>query len=149
MLRDNFNELVKRLLSERGLRTEIETNGSVFIGELCGMLTENERKNLSFTLDCKLPSSGMEKFMLAENYDYLRENDSVKFVCGDKNDLLKAIEIINEHELNNKCQTVFSPVFGKIEPKKIVEFIIDNKLYSSRFQLQLHKFIWNPDMRGV
>ena len=42
-----------------------------------------------------------------------------------------------------------SPVFGSIEPAKIVDFMVENKLNDVNLQLQLHKFIWDPNMRGV
>lgn len=149
LFREDFDVLLHSLFKIRDLRVEIETNGSVFIGDICKELNEKERENLSFMLDYKLPSSGMEKYMLTENYDFLRETDSVKFVCGGKPDLERALEIIRRFSLSDKCVTFFSPVFGQIEPKEIVEFIIENNLYSSRFQLQLHKFVWDPDMKGV
>ena len=101
------------------------------------------------TADYKLPSSGMEKYMLTENFSYLTLRDSVKFVVGDMRDLARAEEIINEYGLTEKCRVYFSPVFGKIKPVEIAEFMKKRRLNDVRLQLQLHKIIWEPDMRGV
>ncbi|MBQ5418201.1 MAG: putative 7-carboxy-7-deazaguanine synthase QueE [Oscillospiraceae bacterium] len=148
LLRVGISELCAALMREDGLRTEIETNGSVSIAELAE-LRKSGKGELSFTLDYKLPSSGMEKYMLTDNYRYLEKTDSVKFVCGSRDDLKRAAEIIAEYSLDKRCSTIFSPVFGRIEPKDIVDFMIENELMDSRFQLQIHKFVWAPEMRGV
>ena len=51
--------------------------------------------------------------------------------------------------MTSRPAVYFSPVFGKIEPKKIVEYLIDKQLYNCRVQIQMHKVIWEPDKRGV
>jgi len=132
------------LLGISGVEVEIETNGSVSLEEINSL-----KPRPSVTADYKLPSSGMEKYMLTENFSYLTLQDAVKFVVGDKCDLLRAEEIINGYELINRCRVYFSPVFGTIKPVEIVEFMKERKLNGVRLQLQLHKIIWNPDMRGV
>lgn len=91
----------------------------------------------------------MEKFMLTENYDIIDGRDTVKFVVSSEDDLKKAKEIIEKYKLVEKCPVYFSPVFGKIEPSEIVDFMIKNKMNGINMQLQLHKFIWDPDKRGV
>lgn len=148
VLRDGFDGLCRLLLKENDLRTEIETNGSVDLRSLAELRKGSEDR-LSFTMDYKLPSSGMEGKMLVSNFELLTVTDSVKFVCGSYDDLTRAKEIIENYGLYGKCQTIFGAVFGKIRPDEIVRFILDNKLNKSRFQLQLHKFIWEPDKRGV
>lgn len=132
------------MLVRQGNRVEIETNGSTSI------------KNLSvqecrpvFTLDYKLPVSGMEQNMLTDNYKYLNKEDTVKFVAGSNCDLERTAEIIEKYGLVKKCHVYISPVFGMIEPAEIVGFMAEKKLNGVRLQLQLHKFIWNPDERGV
>jgi len=117
----------------------IETNGAVDIQDI--------NENALITMDYKCPSSGMEDKMLLDNFDYLNSTDVLKFVVGSQEDLLKAKEIIEKY--NIECEIFFSPVFGDIEPKEIVKFIIDNKMQNVRMQLQIHKFIWNPLKRGV
>ena len=92
----------------------------------------------------------MEGFMLMENYDELREYDTVKFVVSDRKDLDRAREVIEKYKLiDRKVAAYLSPVFGKIEPSEIVEYMIEHQLNGVTHQLQQHKFIWDPDKRGV
>lgn len=145
VLREGFDKLCELLSKQENLRTEIETNGSA---DLC-YIAAQRGENIVFTMDYKLPSSGMEQHMNTDNFKYIAERDCVKFVCGGREDLDRAYEIINEYGLSERCSTIFGPVFGRIEPAEIVDFILEKKLMSSRVQLQLHKFIWEPDKRGV
>ncbi|MCI9010417.1 MAG: putative 7-carboxy-7-deazaguanine synthase QueE [Clostridia bacterium] len=132
------------LLGETGAEVEIETNGSVPLKDFVSLSPRP-----AVTADYKLPSSGMEKYMLTENFSYLTLHDAVKFVVGDRYDLARAEEVINKYGLINGCRVYFSPVFGKIKPAEIAEFLKERKLNGVRLQLQLHKIIWEPDMRGV
>ena len=140
------DELLKRLGKLENIRVEIETNGSVditpFIIDGCD--------NVSFTLDYKTGVSGMEKFMCPDNYKNVRSTDTVKFVVGSKDDLERTKEIIKEYDLESSgCGIYISPCFGKIEPKDMVDYLVENKLNDVNIQLQLHKYIWDPDKRGV
>ena len=143
LLHKEAKELIKRL-SQKGLDVEIETNGSIDISEYAAM-----EKPPSFTFDYKLPSSGQEEYMLTSNYKYLSFKDTVKFVCADVNDLKVAKRVTEEFKLTEKCRVYLSPVFGEIDPADMVGFMIDNKMNGVRLQLQLHKFIWSPDVKGV
>ncbi|MBQ7641418.1 MAG: putative 7-carboxy-7-deazaguanine synthase QueE [Acholeplasmatales bacterium] len=141
LIQEDIDILIKRLV-ELGYRVEIETNGSVDIKKYL-----NDK--ISFTLDYKLPTSLMEKFMLTDNYDYVTKKDSIKFVCGDLNDLIKAKEIMIKYNLINKTNCLISPVFNQINLEDIVNFLIDNNLNDVRLCLQIHKIIWDPNKRGV
>ncbi len=143
LLQETISRLTDLLICQ-GNRVEIETNGSIPISELASVPNRPV-----FTMDYKLPSSGMEKFMCTENFRFLSEHDTVKFVSGSVTDLERAAEIIQKYSLCEKCHVYFSPVFGKIAPSEIVDFMIQNKINTVRLQLQLHKFIWEPDKRGV
>ncbi|MBR1561989.1 MAG: putative 7-carboxy-7-deazaguanine synthase QueE [Ruminococcus sp.] len=143
LLQKDIKTLIEMLVSN-GHRVEIETNGAHPID----VLAASECRPV-FTLDYKLPSSGMERFMLTDNYKYLDTNDAVKFVSGDINDLEAARTVIERYRLTEKCKVYISPVFGKIEPEQIIDYLIDNKMNGVRLQLQLHKYIWDPDRRGV
>lgn len=143
LLQENIYDLI-RLLMEQGNSVEIETNGSISVAEL----SKQEYRPI-FTLDYKLPDSNMENTMLTDNYSYLVKSDVVKFVAGSKSDLEKAVQIINKFDLTEKCHVYISPVFDRINPSEIVDFMVENRLNDVRLQLQLHKFIWNPDERGV
>lgn len=131
-------------VSETGAEVEIETNGSADIS-VCDGISPRP----TVTMDYKLPSSGMEGHMRHQNFSLLQSTDTVKFVAGSNDDLERALEIIRQYDLTSRCRIFFSPVFGKIEPADIVDFILKNKLNGVNFQLQLHKFIWDPDKRGV
>ena len=143
LLQADIAHLIK-LPGEAGAEVEIETNGSVPLKNIVSLAPRP-----AVTADYKLPSSGMEKYMLTENFSYLTLQDAVKFVVGDMCDLARAEEIINGYGLKEKCRIYFSPVFGKIKPVEITEFMKERKLNGVRLQLQLHKIIWEPDMRGV
>ncbi len=143
LLQADIAHLIK-LLGEAGAEVEIETNGSVPLKNIVSLAPRP-----AVTADYKLPSSGMEKYMLTENFSYLTLQDAVKFVVGDMCDLARAEEIINGYGLKEKCRIYFSPVFGKIKPVEITEFMKERKLNGVRLQLQLHKIIWKPEERGV
>ena len=100
-----------------------------------------------FTVDYKLPSSRMERHMFTDNIPLLKEWDTLKFVCGSRQDLYRVAEVIEEYK--PLCTVLLSPVFGRIEPAEIVEFMKEKRLGKARLQLQLHKLIWSPDERGV
>lgn len=142
LLQEDIKELLIKL-SEKNYNVEIETNGSINIKPLASI------KNVSFTLDYKLPTSLMEKFMDIDNYKYISKNDSVKFVCGSNLDLEKMKEIINKYNLIEKTNCLVSPVFNSIKLEDIVKFMIDNNLNGLKYCLQIHKFIWDPNKRGV
>lgn len=143
LLQDELYSLIEALMKQRN-SVEIETNGSISIEKFCGKIYRP-----LFTLDYKLPCSGMESAMIMKNYDLLEKNDTVKFVCGGIRDLEKAAGIIGKYDLVNKCHVYLSPVFGMIEAADMVDFMEKNKMNGVRLQLQLHKFIWDPEKRGV
>ncbi len=132
------------LLMEMGCRVEIETNGSI---ALDGLAASEHRP--VFTMDYKLPSSGMEEFMCMENFRLLDCHDTVKFVSGSMEDLERAADIIQTYKLTERCHVYISPVFGEIDPADIVAFMEERRMNGVRLQLQLHKFIWEPSRRGV
>ena len=141
LLQKDIRKLIYLLL-QAGLRVEIETNGAVRLSEFC------EERPI-FTMDYKLPSSGCEEHMIAENMELLEINDTVKFVCGSQEDLVKALEVIQTYDLTSRCHVYFSPVFGSIEPVQMVEFMLEHQLNDVRLQIQMHKVIWDPNERGV
>ena len=143
LLQNEIEVLIDRLIMQ-GNRVEIETNGSVSLEKFALM-----KNRAVFTMDYKLPSSNMEKYMCLENFEFLNEHDTVKFVSGSIEDLEKAEMIIQKYSLIEKCHVYISPVFGRINPADIVDFMIKRNLNGVRLQLQLHKFIWEPDRRGV
>ena len=144
LLRDNIENLLRILSSDKSLFVEIETNGSVDLAPY-----RDISENVSFTLDYKLPGSGMESKMNMDNYEELSKVDTVKFVVSDVTDLDKARQIILDYKLTEKCNVYLSPVFGRIEPVEIVNYMIEHKMNKINMQLQMHKIIWDPEMKGV
>ena len=145
MIQKGIAELLELLSEDKNLRTEIETNGAVPLEEYYGKMPDN----ISFTVDYKCPGSGMEKAMHLQNFEKIRNCDTVKFVVSDRADLEKMCEVISEYGLTEKCTVYVSAVFGRIEPREIVDYMIENKLNDVRLQLQIHKYVWDPQARGV
>jgi 7-carboxy-7-deazaguanine synthase len=143
LLDGEVKDLIEYIVKDRSLFLEIETNGSIDLN-----LFRVDAKNLSFTVDYKGPSSEMEEFMFIKNFETISELDTIKFVVGDYNDLLKAKEIIEKYDLMNRCSLYFSSVYKKIDLDEIVEFMKEFKLNGVRLQLQMHKFIWG-NKQGV
>lgn len=128
------------ILCDEGYEVLIETGGSLPI--------KNIDERVKIIMDLKCPSSGMAHKNLYENINYLKPEDEIKFVIGSRGDYEWTKNIISEYKLNNKCEILFSVVFGKIEPVKLVNWILEENL-NVRFQLQMHKFIWEPETKGV
>lgn len=122
--------------------TRIETNGKENIQGF---------PHAVFTLDYKLPSSGMEDFMLAENFYFLRDRkhplDEIKFVIRNKVDFKRALDIVSHFQLY-ETTLLFSPVFGEQDPTELAEWLKEAKLSNSRLSLQIHKILWG-NKRGV
>ncbi|MCF8267626.1 MAG: radical SAM protein [Ignavibacteriales bacterium] len=127
-------------LCDEGFEVLLETGGSLPIDEV------DERVNI--ILDMKCPTSGMIKKNLYQNLDLLKKTDEVKFVIGSREDYDWAKNLINEFNLTQKCSILFSVVFGKLKPIELTEWIISDNL-RVRFQLQMHKYIWDPAKKGV
>jgi 7-carboxy-7-deazaguanine synthase len=100
-------------------------------------------------VDLKTPGSGEVERNLWSNMEHLTKLDEVKCVIGSGEDYEWSREKIQQFGLTNRCHAVlFSPIFGRIDPRQIVEWILADNL-DVRFQLQMHKFIWTPTQRGV
>lgn len=144
LLQDGIGELLEKLSQDETLSVEIETNGSVDIREYQSM-----KNPPIFTMDYKLGASGQSAFMNCANFERLLKKDTVKFVVGSEEDLEQAREIMKKYGLIGKCGVYLSPVFGSIEPVRLVDFLLKYRLNEVNVQLQLHKFIWDPSERGV
>ena len=100
-------------------------------------------------MDLKTPGSGEVNKNLWSNVAHLTPRDEVKFVMGSREDYEWSRDKMQHYDLASRCHAVlFSPIFGRIDPRQIVEWILADKL-NVRFQLQIHKFIWSPTQRGV
>ena len=100
-------------------------------------------------MDLKTPGSGECARNRLSNIEHLTQRDEVKFVIGSREDYEWSREKVERYNLPDRCHAVlFSPIFGRIDPREIVEWILADNL-RVRFQLQMHKFIWTPAQRGV
>lgn len=130
-------------LTYNGYEVNVETNGSIDLEPW----KDSVRRNGFFTMDWKSVSSGASKSMLPSNLEVLNNQDVLKFVVGTKEDLDQMKSVLNMYRPT--AQAYVSPVFGKIEGKDIVQYLLDNRLYDVKVQVQLHKYFWNPSERGV
>jgi len=128
-------------LCDKDYTVVLETNGHLEIAEV-------DRRVVK-VMDLKCPGSGMEKFNNYRNLEALEQKDEIKFVILDRNDYEWAKAKIKEFDLNKKVGTIlFSPVWGKLEPKYLSEWILKDAL-PVRLNLQIHKYIWGPETKGV
>lgn len=151
MATEGIMDLLEAILSETDMRIEVETSGAV---DLRPFLTHfQEESRLRFTVDYKLDSSGMLPQMVTGHYSQLRPTDVIKYVIGSEKDLFQALTHVASLNIGSgKLEgptPIFSPVFGQIEAKRLVEAVLLEKLNRVKVQLQLHKYIWDPCQQGV
>lgn len=140
LLQKEVPGLASRLLTE-GWRVLIETSGERFIGELPRPVVK--------IMDIKCPGSGEAEKLCIENLAELERKDQIKFVILDEPDYQYAREFMARHELRQRVdEIIFSPVFGRLSPRTLAEWILRDGL-EVRLGMQLHKFIWDPEARGV
>lgn len=148
LIHNGVYELLEELIKE-GFDVNVETNGTVDISKF---FMDSTTGSLFFTVDYKTPYSKEEPKMCMDNfYKNVGSCDVVKFVCGSEEDLNRMLEVVTEMEkrLYVMPHIFVSPVFGAIEAHKLVDFIKEHNLQSVRVQLQLHKYIYDPELRGV
>jgi 7-carboxy-7-deazaguanine synthase len=140
LLQEEVVPLSARLLEE-GYRVLVETSGERFIGALPGPVLK--------IVDVKCPGSGESGTFCFQNLEALEPKDQLKFVILDERDYDYARDFMARHELAGRVgEVIFSPVFGRLPPRQLAEWILRDGL-EVRLGLQLHKFIWEPDARGV
>jgi len=128
-------------LIDRGLEVLLETNGHVDARGVPERVTR--------IIDVKTPGSGMAEGDYLMNLSSLRANDQIKFVLTGRKDYDWAKRILAAHpELARVSAILFSPAFEALPPRDLAEWIIADRL-PVRFQLQLHKYVWGPQERGV
>lgn len=127
-------------LGDRGLTVLLETSGAFDIRPV--------DPRVHVVMDVKCPSSGMTDRMRWENLAHLKPTDELKFVVGDREDYEFTRRVIAEHALAGRSELLVSTVFGAVDRREVVEWILEDRL-PVRFQLQMHKHIWPSDARGV
>ena len=140
LLQKDIYPLIDCLLEQR-FRVLVETSGERDVSTLPEPVVR--------ILDVKCPASGEGGTFRMENLDHLRPHDQLKFVLADRGDYDWARRFLAEHPVQERVEAIlFSPVFGQLEPRLLATWILEEGL-PVRLGMQLHKFIWGPDARGV
>lgn len=138
--------VLARELLDLGHTVLVETSGAVDVAPL------DPRAHK--IMDLKCPGSGELEKNLWSNLDHLTERDEVKFVVKDRTDYEWTRDVIQEQGLAERVRSgalnalLISPVWDKMDFRTLAEWILEDRL-PVRMQLQLHKFIWDPEERGV
>jgi len=139
LIQDETGSLLHSL-ADKGYRVLLETNGSCDISDI--------DQRVSVILDMKTPSSGMSDKMLTLNLTSVAMKDDVKFVISDRADYEWSVSMLRDHSLHKRTNVLFSPSFNTLHPSELALWIVTDKL-PVRFNLQLHKYIFGPERRGV
>lgn len=139
LLQEETPDLAAALLQE-GIKVLVETNGSMDVSVLPPGVVR--------IMDIKCPSSGQTGEMRWDNLWKLTLEDEVKFVVADRHDYEWARGIIRERFSVLKISVLMSTVFGELPPRNLVAWMLEDKV-PARFQVQLHKYVWPHDRRGV
>jgi len=121
-------------LCELGYQVSIETSGALDIAAI--------DKRVMIVMDLKTPSSNEAHRNLMTNLEHLKPQDQIKFVVGSREDYDWSRETINTYKLHETCEVLFSTSFEVLSPQTLAEWILEDKL-PVRFQLQLHKYLWD------
>jgi 7-carboxy-7-deazaguanine synthase len=130
-------------LCDRHQQVLLETGGFISV--------ERVDPRVYTIIDIKAPSSGVSGQNCLDNISIaLRSPHRFEFkaVLASREDYLWTKSFISRHALAGNCTVIFGPVFGELQPRLLAEWILEDRL-AVRMQLQLHKFIWPPEMRGV
>jgi 7-carboxy-7-deazaguanine synthase len=140
LLQKEVYPLMQRLLDE-GRTVMLETGGHLSV--------EAVPEAVVRVIDVKCPGSGESEKNHWPNLEHLRPTDEIKFLIKDRADYEFARDVVSKHELIDRCAAVhFSPVHGILDAKQLAAWVLEDRL-RVRVQLQLHKFIWSPETRGV
>ena len=126
--------ILLRKLCDAGYEVSLETSGALDVSAV----DPRVRK----VMDLKAPDSGESQRNLWSNLGHLLPHDQIKIVIASRADYEWARAMLAGHALADRCMVLFSPVHGAIEPRELAEWIIADKL-DVRFQLQLHKLLWD------
>ena len=139
-LSNNDTPLLLEELLVKNYTVLVETNGSYDIRTI--------PQEIIKIMDIKCPDSNMSHLMNWQNIKYLTKFDEVKFVLSSRKDYDWTKAVIYKYNLSEVANILIGTVFGAISPKMVVQWILEDNL-DVRFQLQLHKYIWEPHTRGV
>ena len=126
-------------LCDAGYDVSLETSGAILVDSVDPRVVK--------VLDVKTPASTEEAKNKFENLACLQNHDQVKFVICDENDYLWSRQIIEQYQLVDRCEVLFSPSHGQLDATMLADWILRDQL-NVRFQMQLHKYLWG-DRPGV
>jgi len=139
LLQKEVFHLIERL-AEEGYKVLVETNGSLSIKDI--------NRRAVVILDIKTPGSGMHEEMDLSNLDEIKSTDEVKFVITNRQDYEWAKEMIQKYSLSDKCQLLMSPAYGMLPSKDLARWMLEDR-FNARLNLQIHKYIFGSEKRGV
>jgi 7-carboxy-7-deazaguanine synthase len=139
LLQKEVYSLTTRLLEE-GYGVLLETNGSMNIKDI--------DRRTCVILDMKTPGSGMSDRMDLTNLEIIKHSDEIKFVLTGRDDYEWTKKMLREYKLADRCRVLLSPVFGILHPEALAAWMIGDRM-QARLNLQLHKYIFGPERRGV
>jgi 7-carboxy-7-deazaguanine synthase len=127
-------------LADAGKIVLLETSGLVSIAGV--------DPRVHIIMDLKCPDSDECETNVWDNLTLLKRTDQIKFVIASRRDFDWAVHTIRQHALDSRFIVLLSSVFSRVAPRVLAEWLLDSHL-NVRMQLQLHKYIWEPDARGV
>ena len=130
---------MQRLIAA-GYTVLLETSGAHDVGRV--------DPRVHIIMDLKCPDSGECAGNRWANLDLLKPTDQIKFVIASERDFRWTEATIRQHQLDRRFTVLVSPVFGAVTPLQLAEWLLTSGV-QVRFQLQLHKVIWDPQARGV
>ncbi len=139
LLQEEVFPLMTRL-ADAGKTVLLETSGARDVRPV--------DRRVHIVMDLKCPDSGECERNYWPNLEALKPSDEIKFVIASRRDFEWAVETVNRHQLDRRFQVLFSSAFGLVGPRNLAEWTLESGL-NVRMQLQLHKYIWDPQARGV
>ena len=123
-------------LCDAGYQVSLETSGALDVSAVDSRVIK--------VMDIKTPASGEVDKNLDSNLQYLTSQDQVKFVLSDRQDYDWAVALLRQQALAEKCEVLFSPVYGQLDARQLADWILADQL-PVRFQIQLHKLLWGDE----
>ena len=123
-------------LCDLGFQVSLETSGAMSVANVDSRVIK--------VMDLKTPSSTEMQRNCLDNISFLTAKDQVKFVMANRNDFDWSVDMMQRYQLAQRCQVLFSPVYGQLASRDLAAWILKDNL-PVRFQLQLHKIIWNDE----
>lgn len=123
-------------ICDLGVEVSLETSGAMDISKVDPRVVK--------VMDLKTPGSGEESKNRYSNIELLRQQDQLKFVICNRQDYDWARTKLDEYQLDERCEVLFSPIHGELKPADLADWIVEDNL-PVRMQLQLHKYLWGDE----